>query len=62
MDKTIFINICSIIQFVAFKVKCPETPRGNNKVSVQLEIFFAGIPQGSLETSPGTIKKIQKRF
>ena len=35
---------------------------GNNKVSVQLEIFFAGIPQGPLETSPGTIGIIQKRF
>ena len=39
-----------------------ENVMGNNKVSVQLEIFFAGIPQGPLETSPGTIKKIQKRF
>ena len=27
-----------------------------------LKIFFAGIPQGPLETSPGTIEKIQKRF
>ena len=27
-----------------------------------LKFFFAGIPQGPLETSPGTIKKFQKRF
>ncbi len=27
-----------------------------------LKIFFAGIPQGPLETSPGTIGIIQKRF
>ena len=26
-----------------------------------LKIFFAGIPQGPLETSHGTLKKIQKR-
>ena len=35
---------------------------GNNKVSGQLEKIFAGIPQEPLETSPGTIKIIQKRF
>ena len=27
-----------------------------------LKIFFAGIPQGPLETSPGTIGITQKRF
>ena len=27
-----------------------------------LKFFFAGIPQGPLETSPGTIGIIQKRF
>ena len=27
-----------------------------------LNFFFTGIPQGPLETSPGTIKKFQKRF
>ena len=39
-----------------------EVTLGNNKVSVQLENFFAGFPQGPLETSPGTIGIIQKRF
>merc|ERR1711923_69 len=33
-------------------IRCPDN----------LKFFFAGIPQGPLETSPGTIKKIQKRF
>ena len=44
------------------KQKTRLLPGGNNKVSVQLGIFFTGIPQGPLEISPGTIKKIQKRF
>ena len=44
-------NRVSLIPFWAI-IRCPDN----------LKIFFAGIPQGPLETSPGTIKKIQKRF
>ena len=39
-----------------------RTRLGNNKVSGQLEMFFTGIPQRPLETSPGTIRIVQKRF
>ena len=54
---TILYNI-KIIQFVVYNtvfraiIRCPDN----------LKFFFAGIPRGPLETSPGTIKKFQKRF
>ena len=51
-------------------IKCKCWPTVNSQCSFRaiircpdnLKIFFAGIPQGPLETSPGTIKKFQRRF
>ena len=54
--------LCFFFHFLGFW----STYRGTSGAIIRcphnLKNFFAGIPQGPLETSPGTIKKFQKRF